>query len=59
MNQHEFNLKGRAKGSPVYPKFVLLGQFTTEEEKSNLISRMGKRYTEFQVEPVVNDRTND
>jgi hypothetical protein len=36
--------------------FVLLGQFTTEEEKSNLISRMGKNYTEFQVELRVNDR---
>lgn len=56
MNTHKFNLRARAKASPVYPRWVLIGQFTTEEEKSSLISRMGKHYAEFQSEPVVNDR---
>ena len=56
MNKHKFNLRARAKGSPVYPMWVLIGQFTTDEEKSSLIARMGKNYEEFQVEPLVNER---
>lgn len=53
---HKFNLRARAKASPVYPRWVLIGQFTTEDDKARLISRMGKFYDEFQSEPVVNDR---
>jgi len=49
---HKYNLYARAKGSPVYPTWVLLGQFTTEEQKSNLISRMGRNFNEFKDEEV-------
>lgn len=58
MNNHKFNLRGRAKTSPVYPMWVLLGQFTTEDDKASLVARMGKNFDEFQVEPVVNDRND-
>lgn len=56
MSKHKFNLRARAKASPVYPRWVLIGQFTTEDDKARLISRMGKFYDEFQSDPVVNDR---
>lgn len=43
----KYNLYGRAEGSPVYPEWVLLGQFDTPEEREDLLARMGKNFDEF------------
>jgi hypothetical protein len=50
MNKKRYNLYGRASRSPVYPQWVLLGQWDTQPELLRLKARMGQHYDEFQSE---------
>ena len=50
MNTHKYNLYARADRSPVYPNWVLIGQYTTDEGMSDLKRRLGSFYDEFKSE---------
>jgi hypothetical protein len=50
MSTKRYNLYGRASRSPVYPSWVLLGQWDTQPELHSLKDRMGTHYDEFMSE---------
>ena len=51
---HKFHLLARDPLAPTYPQWVLLGQFTTNEQRDDLQSRMGKLFREFKIEENLN-----